>query len=427
MIINPIFAQKDLQSAMNSLLEYYNPNSLKTKEKCNHFMSDIKGNRFIFPIEKELAQEFFKEEYKYYGYIFPGKIIIDNENFIGLTYKILCSAGGHCEFDKLAILNIRNGELISNFEYGKYLSDNSGSLVKENVYCSDSLMIFKTSDIDLNPQDDSISSIKIDMQTIRISARGKINIISLNEINMKRKFYWISTDLVKDSTLAKQSKSELVEMRNEIFASYGYFFKSEKWRNYFESEDWYEAQFENVNESLTVIERMNIQKILNYEQLESNWQKYKNQNINFEIQYPINWYLKVDSLSIKKHNYLDRISIENMKEKVIVAGGGPFTENGSFFNISVLITSQGNTIKELIINGDLPERVKKQRLKQMLEREIGGIKTIVCEGSGWADKGYDFIYRGRMFKIHFMSGSKEQFEKDLPVFEKILESFKIIK
>ncbi|NQV18867.1 MAG: hypothetical protein HQ534_10025, partial [Armatimonadetes bacterium] len=139
------------------------------------------------------------------------------------------------------------------------------------------------------------------------------------------------------------------------------------------------------------------------------------------------WYLKVDSLSIEKHNYLDRISIENMKEKVIVAGGGPFTEHGSFFNISVLITSQGNTIEEFIISGDLPERVKKQRLEQVNEREIGGIYTLVLEGAGWADKGYNFIYRGRMFKIHFMSGSKEQFEKDLPVFEKMLKSFKIIK
>ena len=116
-----------------------------------------------------------------------------------------------------------------------------------------------------------------------------------------------------------------------------------------------------------------------------------------------------------------------MKEKVIVAGGGQFTENGSFFNISVLNTSQGKNIEEIIMNSDLPEKFKKQRLKQMLEREIGGIKAIVWEGSGWADKGYDFIYRGRMFKIHFMSGSKEQFEKDLPVFEKMLESFKIIK
>lgn len=433
MIINPIFSQPNLQTDMNELLEYYNPETLLHKLSLNIILTNSDGERLEKPIDNILAKHILRADFSFYNNIFPGKIIFANEIFIGLTYTILCGAGGHCEYEKLAIIR-NNGEFIADFEYGKYLSDNSGRLAKENVYESDSLMIFKTSDIEINPQNDSISSIRIEMQTILISDEGEIKVVARNKIDTRRKYYWILTEIAQDSTLAKYSKTELAEMRNEIFASHGYIFKSEKWQNYFENKKWYEAQFEDVNESLSIIERINIEKILQHENNEIYWKKYlqdvinysnKQDSVRYEIQYPSNWYVKNDSFSTKYNTNI--LLIENINEKVIVAGGGPFTEHGSFFKIDVLFTSRGKTIEEFIMSGDIPERVKKQRLEQVKEREIGGINVSVREGTGWADKGYEFIYQGRRFRFHFMSGSKEQFEKDLPVFEKMLESFKIIK
>jgi len=55
---------------------------------------------------------------------------------------------------------------------------------------------------------------------------------------------------------------ELNIMRNEIFAEYGYIFKTEKWKNYFEKKSWYKPRFENVNDELTDIDKHNIQVIL---------------------------------------------------------------------------------------------------------------------------------------------------------------------
>jgi len=51
-------------------------------------------------------------------------------------------------------------------------------------------------------------------------------------------------------------------MRNEIFASYGYRFKGEKWQDYFGKKKWYRPRFDNVDDQLTEIDRHNIDLLL---------------------------------------------------------------------------------------------------------------------------------------------------------------------
>lgn len=58
------------------------------------------------------------------------------------------------------------------------------------------------------------------------------------------------------------SSYELDYMRNEIFADYGYKFKSEKWQKEFSKQKWYKPLFDNVDDSLTTIEMKNIAFIL---------------------------------------------------------------------------------------------------------------------------------------------------------------------
>ena len=45
-------------------------------------------------------------------------------------------------------------------------------------------------------------------------------------------------------------------MRNEIFAEYGYRFKSEDWSNYFSQKSWYSPRYDDVNDQLTEIDEM---------------------------------------------------------------------------------------------------------------------------------------------------------------------------
>lgn len=51
-------------------------------------------------------------------------------------------------------------------------------------------------------------------------------------------------------------------MRNEIYASYGYRFKGEKWQQFFGKQNWYQARFDDVEDKLTAIDKHNIDLIL---------------------------------------------------------------------------------------------------------------------------------------------------------------------
>lgn len=79
---------------------------------------------------------------------------------------------------------------------------------------------------------------------------------------------WISDHL---------SIHDLDIMRNEIFAEYGYKFKSEEWQKFFNGKPWYKPLYDNVDNLLSEIDKANIKLILRLkEQMEGNEQKYTN-------------------------------------------------------------------------------------------------------------------------------------------------------
>ena len=72
--------------------------------------------------------------------------------------------------------------------------------------------------------------------------------------------------------LTGKSLWELKIMRNEIFARYGYKFKTEEMRDYFNKQKWYEPKYDDVKSKLTEVENYNIKMIKQYE---NNLQKSK--------------------------------------------------------------------------------------------------------------------------------------------------------
>ena len=50
--------------------------------------------------------------------------------------------------------------------------------------------------------------------------------------------------------LKRLTKDDLILMRNEIYASYGYRFKDEKLKAYFGEQIWYEGKLDNVEDKL---------------------------------------------------------------------------------------------------------------------------------------------------------------------------------
>ncbi len=76
-----------------------------------------------------------------------------------------------------------------------------------------------------------------------------------------RQYPEVSERLLEQAELVSKTKEELMIMRNEPFAAYGYIFKNKFLKNHFESKAWYNPQFDNVSDRLSEIEKANIQLI----------------------------------------------------------------------------------------------------------------------------------------------------------------------
>ena len=86
-----------------------------------------------------------------------------------------------------------------------------------------------------------------------------------NNQDLKGKYPFVSTEIMINDILGNFDDKELRIMRNEIFARYGYKFKTDEMKSYFESQDWYSGLYDNVNDKLTDLEKLNIQLIKRHE------------------------------------------------------------------------------------------------------------------------------------------------------------------
>lgn len=100
------------------------------------------------------------------------------------------------------------------------------------------------------------------------SVNFKVGFDTLTFIEQNRwsgDYAYLSSDLLKDNDLEMIPPSELRLMRNEIFARYGYQFKAQDLRAYYENQTWYKPLFDNVDKYLSQTERNNISLIQQHE------------------------------------------------------------------------------------------------------------------------------------------------------------------
>ena len=112
------------------------------------------------------------------------------------------------------------------------------------------------------------------LDLFKVSANGEIE-----KLKSKRNFYFtkfikVSRDILdgcyvrydreeeKTYKLSQPENEVLDIMRNEIFAEYGFKFKSKKWQDYFAKKEWYEPIYENVDSMLNETEKENVQILL---------------------------------------------------------------------------------------------------------------------------------------------------------------------
>lgn len=93
-----------------------------------------------------------------------------------------------------------------------------------------------------------------------------VDTLAINTSNTLNGNYTIASEkFLTTNDLLNRNKYELKIMRNEIFARYGYIFKTNDMRLYFESQSWYSPRYEDVTSFLTEIEKSNLELIKRYE------------------------------------------------------------------------------------------------------------------------------------------------------------------
>jgi hypothetical protein len=83
--------------------------------------------------------------------------------------------------------------------------------------------------------------------------------------NFPGKYPEVSQRLLNEDDLSGKSAYQLKIMRNEVYARYGYIFKTPQLREYFNNQSWYKGQYRNVDDQLSAIERTNVEFILAHE------------------------------------------------------------------------------------------------------------------------------------------------------------------
>lgn len=85
-----------------------------------------------------------------------------------------------------------------------------------------------------------------------------------NNSSTPGRFPQASERLLSTSDLNGLNKTDLIIMRNEIFARHGYIFQTPEMKSYFATQSWYNGQYNDVTSMLTDIEKQNIDLIKKY-------------------------------------------------------------------------------------------------------------------------------------------------------------------
>ncbi|MCE7990881.1 MAG: YARHG domain-containing protein [Roseivirga sp.] len=193
--------------------------------------------------------------------------------FISVYEEGIDARGYHSESEELVVYNSQNNQLNS---YQLYSLDDSDQLCRDSGYrvLFDSLIEVKKTGshhgglgYDFGPiyQYHTVSS---EGDLIPLKSDRYFDFTKFAKVE-KRHFegcYAKEIGMMIDQHNYVQSDHLTIEeldlMRNEIFADYGYKFKTEKWQKYFATKAWYKPLHDDVNDLLTDIDKANVKTIL---------------------------------------------------------------------------------------------------------------------------------------------------------------------
>lgn len=180
---------------------------------------------------------------------------VDNKVFI---VELCYPEGGYSSMYQLMLFSDKI--LLDVKNIGFTMLDSDGGLISLIKIINHGL--FEVEEKTLEYTEDGKKNILKNKYIYYIVSKNNIRVTDLS-IPSKGRLYPQSSLRIIDIDELKQMKKESLDiMRNEIFADYGYVFKTKKWKTYFESKKWYNPRYRDVVSKLSVVEKVNIDRIL---------------------------------------------------------------------------------------------------------------------------------------------------------------------
>lgn len=204
------------------------------------------------------------------GY-YAGKELVANDNYLAFAYDKPCFKGNLCRTRFLTILN-HDGEIMGHtiLAYDSItritMDTMRGRIIQQR------LVEKVGTTVQYQIKETGVKVVKTKdkfYRYLKLTKKGRLITLDSLSNSPDRKYHWSSQRLVQPQELDEFTTRELNILKNEIFADYQFRFPSERWKEYFSKKEWYEPRYDNVNDSLNVLERFNIKRIIRFQRNDS--------------------------------------------------------------------------------------------------------------------------------------------------------------
>ncbi|RZS93059.1 YARHG domain-containing protein [Aquimarina brevivitae] len=217
-------------------------------------------------IPQELASKYFNfKPDKRFGDLLTDKVVLKTDNFIALSTHLDCFAGGMCQSSTLTTFDL-NGNRISETAFESEMADCSFQSSRELIFKSEDLIVIKNIEIEEDCSGETdFRKEELILEFKSLDSIGNFGYSKYQKIDLRRDHPYSSFKLFSKKDLQLMKKENLPIIRNEIFAAYGYEFKSKKWQDFFSKKVWYKPISNDVTDKLSIIEKRNVELITELE------------------------------------------------------------------------------------------------------------------------------------------------------------------
>jgi hypothetical protein len=219
-------------------------------------INTVKNERIPLELSKKIFGEELFSEHVTSTYTIG--ILNSNKNITGII-ELGCPAAGYCA--SFYIFTFNNDHIPKTTILGSSLYQAFSVVFCFFSYYYDSILEVYSGSSEIDEYTDVETILTENYEYYLIDELGYKKVY-MNRASKNRKYPISTTKLLKKNVIEKLSKQQLDIMRNEIFADKGYMFKTDKWKEYFSDKAWYNPKYEDVNNKISIIEKMNIQTIL---------------------------------------------------------------------------------------------------------------------------------------------------------------------